>query len=55
MKYTILKALDVAGLKVLEPIVRLVCGEEPQVQIKKIGLFILIPITTFLVLSLIHI
>ena len=49
MKYTILKALDVAGLKVLEPIVRLVCGEEPQVQIKKIGLFILIPITTFLV------
>lgn len=48
MKYTILKALDVAGLKVLEPIVRLVCGEEPQVQLKKIGLFICIPIITFL-------
>jgi len=47
MKYTILKGLDVAGLNVLEPIVRLVCGEEPQVQLKKIGLFIIIPIITF--------
>ena len=49
MKYTILKALDVAGLKVLEPFVRLVCGEDPKVQLQKIGLFIVIPLLTFLV------
>jgi len=49
MKYFILRALDVAGLKVLEPIVRLICGEEPMLQLKKIGLFICVPILTFLV------
>lgn len=49
MKYFIIRALDVAGLKVLEPIVRLVCGEEPMVQVRKIGLFICVPILTFLV------
>ena len=49
MKYFILRSLDVAGLKVLEPIVRLICGEEPAVQIRKIGLFIVIPMLTFLV------
>lgn len=49
MKYKILRALDVAGLKVFEPIVRLVCGEEPMVQLKKIGLFICIPVVTFAV------
>ena len=49
MKYFILRCLDVAGLKVLEPIIRLITGEEPMVQVKKIGLFIVIPIITFLV------
>ena len=49
MKYKIIRVLDVAGLKVLEPIVRLAYGEEPRVQIKKIGLFICVPIVTFLV------
>ena len=47
MKYFILRALDVSGLKVLEPIVRLFSGEEPLVQLRKIGLFICIPILTF--------
>ena len=49
MKYTILKALDVAGLNVLEPFVRLCYGEEPSVQLKKLGLYVLVPILTFVV------
>lgn len=48
MKYFIIRFLDVVGLKVLEPIVRLICGEDPLVQIKKIGLFICVPILTFM-------
>ena len=47
MKYRIIRALDIAGLKVLEPIVRLCYAEEPAVQLRKIGLFICIPILTF--------
>ena len=47
MKYKIIRALDIAGLKVLEPVVRLLFGEEPKVQIRKIGLFIGVPIVTF--------
>jgi nitrate/nitrite transport system permease protein len=49
MKYKILKALDIAGLKVLDPIVRLAYREEPSEQVRKIILFIMIPIATFLV------
>lgn len=48
MKYKILKALDIAGLAVLDPIVRLVYREEPAEQVRKIILFIGIPIVTFL-------
>ena len=40
-KYKIIKALDTAGLSVLEPVVRLCTGEEPKVQLRKITLFIL--------------
>lgn len=47
MKYTIIRILDVAGLKVLEPVVRLCYGEEIAVQLRKIGLFICIPMLTF--------
>jgi len=47
MKFKILKALDVAGLQVFDPIVRLVCGENPKEQLRKIGLFIGVPILTF--------
>ncbi|MAX27571.1 MAG: ABC transporter permease [Phycisphaeraceae bacterium] len=47
MKYKILKALDIAGLKVLDPVVRLAYREEPREQVRKIILFIAIPIVTF--------
>lgn len=49
MKFKILKALDVAGLQVFDPVVRLVCGENPKEQLRKILLFIGVPIVTFLV------
>ncbi len=48
MKYKILKALDIAGLQVFDPVVRLCYGEEPRAQLRKIGQFILIPVVTFL-------
>mgnify|MGYP001233178882 FL=1 len=48
MKYKILKALDIAGLAVLDPIVRLIYREEPSEQVRKIILFIGIPAFTFL-------
>jgi len=47
MKYTILRILDVAGLKVLQPIVRLCYGEKPRQQLKDIGLFIVTPAIVF--------
>ena len=47
MKYKILKALDIAGLQVFDPIVRLCYREEPRAQLKKIGQFIVIPVATF--------
>lgn len=47
-KYRLLKAIDVAGLQILDPVVRLLCREEPKVQLKRIGLFIVIPTLTFL-------
>ncbi|MBI1370271.1 MAG: ABC transporter permease subunit [Planctomycetes bacterium] len=49
MKYKILKALDLAGLKVFEPIVRLCYGEEPRVQLVKIAKFIVVPLAVFAV------
>ncbi|WOO39917.1 ABC transporter permease [Rubellicoccus peritrichatus] len=47
MKFKILKAIDIAGLQIFDPIVRLIYGEAPKEQIHKIGLFIGIPIITF--------
>ena len=44
MKYKIIKAIDVAGMNFLTPIVRLAYGEEPQKQLKEIGQFIVVPI-----------
>lgn len=44
IKYPILKAIDVSGLTFLSPVVRLCYGEEPRVQLKKIGQWIIIPI-----------
>jgi len=49
MKFKILKALDIAGLQVFDPVVRLVCGENPPEQLRKIILFIGVPIITFAV------
>ncbi len=53
MKFGLLKFLDVAGLTFLTPVVRLMYGEEPRTQLKKIGQFIVVPmlsIVAFLVL-----
>ena len=47
-KYKLLKAIDVAGLQILDPVIRLIYREEPKVQLKRIGLFIVIPTLTFI-------
>lgn len=44
MKYKILKAVDVSGFKILDPVVRLAYGEEPRKQLKAIGKYLVIPI-----------
>lgn len=49
LKYKILKAIDVAGLSFLSPVVRLVTGEEPAKQLRDIGRFIIVPVTAFLI------
>jgi len=49
MKYKIIKALDVAGLHVFEPIVRLCYWEQPREQAIKIGKFIVVPVLVFAV------
>lgn len=49
MKNKLIKALDVAGLKVFEPIVRLCYWEEPALQARKIGLYLVIPACVFVV------
>lgn len=46
-KYKVIKALDIAGLKVLEPVVHLVTGEQPGEQFGKIVKFIFVPIIVF--------
>ena len=53
MKYHLLKFLDISGLTFLTPILRLAYGEEPHVQLRRIGQLIVIPalaIVAFLVL-----
>jgi nitrate/nitrite transport system permease protein len=47
-KYRLLKAIDVAGLQILDPVIRLIYREEPKVQLKRIGLYIVIPTLTFI-------
>ncbi len=49
MKYSLLKIIHVTGLTFLEPIVRLCYGEEPALQLKKIGRFIVVPVVAVLV------
>ncbi len=48
MKFKILKAIDVAGLQMLDPVVRLFYGETPREQLRKIVLFIVIPVLTII-------
>jgi len=43
-KYRLVKAIDLAGLNFLTPVVRLCFGEEPRKQLRDIGLYIAIPI-----------
>ena len=47
MKYKIIKAIDVAGLTFLTPVVRLCYGEEPKKQLEEIGRYIVIPVLAF--------
>ncbi|MEM8945406.1 MAG: ABC transporter permease subunit [Planctomycetota bacterium] len=49
MKYKIIKAIDLAGLNFLTPVVRLCYGEDPQKQIREIGQFIVVPIVAVVV------
>ncbi|MEM9754305.1 MAG: ABC transporter permease, partial [Planctomycetota bacterium] len=43
LKYGLLKAINISGLTFLDPVVRLASGEEPRVQLGKIGRFIVVP------------
>lgn len=47
MKYKLIKAIDVAGLTFLTPVVRLCYGEEPKKQLDEIVRFIVVPIIAF--------
>lgn len=47
-KHRTVKAIDVAGLNFLTPIVRLCYGEEPEKQLKDIGRFIVVPVIAIL-------
>lgn len=42
-KHRTVRAIDVAGLNFLSPVVRLCYGEEPQKQLNEIGRFIVVP------------
>ncbi|MFD2158176.1 ABC transporter permease subunit [Rubritalea tangerina] len=44
IKYSLLKLIDLTGLTFLAPVVRLCYGEEPKVQLQKIGQWILVPV-----------
>lgn len=47
LKHGLLRVIDLSALGFLEPIVRLCYGEEPRVQLKKIGQFVVIPVLAF--------
>ena len=53
IKFGLLKAIDVTALGFLEPVVRLCYGEEPGVQLKKIGQFIAVPLLAILAFFLV--
>lgn len=43
-KYGLLKAIDVSGFKVFDPVVRLIFAEEPQKQVQDIAKYMVLPI-----------
>ncbi len=43
-KYRLLKAIDLSGFKVFDPVVRLLFGEEPQKQVGEIMRYMVVPI-----------
>lgn len=47
-KHRTVKAIDVAGLNFLTPVVRLCYGEEPEKQLKDIGRYIVVPVIAIL-------
>ncbi|MEM9882132.1 MAG: ABC transporter permease subunit [Planctomycetota bacterium] len=47
LKTFLLKVIDLSALTFLEPVVRLIYGEEPRVQLKKCGRNILVPVIAF--------
>ena len=47
LKHRIYKLIDISGLQLFDPVARLFFREEPQVQIKRITQFIVIPILAF--------
>lgn len=47
LKHGLLRIIDLSALGFLEPIVRLCYGEEPRVQLRKIGQFVVIPVLAF--------
>ena len=49
VKHALLKIIDITALGFLEPVVRLCYGEEPNVQIKKIAKFVVVPIIAFMI------
>ena len=49
LKHFLLKVIDITALGFLEPVVRLCYGEEPDVQLRKIGKFIVVPVVVFAV------
>ena len=51
-KHKTVKAIDVAGLNFLTPIVRLCYGEEPEKQIRDITRFILVPLLAIAVFTI---
>ena len=53
IKYPLLKLIDISGLTFIAPVVRLCYGEEPQVQLKKIIQWIVIPLLAIIVFVII--
>ena len=47
-KFRLLKTIDVAGLQILDPVIRLFYREDPPTQLRQIDMFIVIPTLTFI-------